>query len=63
MAKSTLKCRSATLTPEGGISTMWEDSKDNSVKYEIIINPETAEAYIDYSNWVKEQKLDKSQGV
>lgn len=51
-----LKCKSAMLTPDGGISTVWEDSKDTSVKYEIIIDPKTAEAYIDYSNWVKENE-------
>ena len=56
MSESTLKCNSATLTPDGGVSTMWEDSKDTSVKYEIIIDPKTAEAYIDYSNWVEENE-------
>lgn len=61
MSKSTLKCKSATLTPEGGISTMWEDSKDTSVKYEIIIDPDTAEAYIDYSNWVKENEKESEE--
>ena len=49
-----LKWKSATLTPDGGISTVWEDSKDPTKKYEIYIPPETAEAYIDYSNWTKE---------
>ena len=63
MSKSTLKCKSATLRPNGGISTMWEDSKDTTTKYEIIIDPETAQAYIDYSNWGEEQRLDKSQGM
>lgn len=48
-----LKCKSATLTPDGGISTVWEDSKDTNVKYEIIIDPKIAEAYIDYANLVK----------
>lgn len=56
MAKSTLKCKSATLTPNGGISTMWEDNKDPTKKYEISIPPETAEAFIDYSNWEKEKE-------
>lgn len=49
-----LKCKSATLTPNGGINTVWEDSKDPTKKYEICIPPETAEAYIDYSNWVED---------
>ena len=49
-----LKCKSAMLTPDGGISTVWEDSKDTNIKYEIIIDPETAKAYIDYANLVKE---------
>ena len=49
-----LRCKSATLTTEGGINTVWEDNKDPAKKYEICIPPETAEAYIDYSNWAKE---------
>ena len=49
-----LKCKSATLTPEGGINTVWEDNKDPTKKYEISIPPETAEAFIDYSNWAEE---------
>lgn len=49
-----LKCKSAMLTPDGGISTVWEDSKDTSFKYEIVIDPKIAQTYIDYSNWVKE---------
>lgn len=49
-----LKCKSATLTSEGGINTVWEDNKDPTKKYEISIPPETAEAFIDYSNWAKE---------
>ena len=56
MAKSTLKCKSATLTPDGGISTVWEDSRDITAKYEIIINPEIAECYIDYYNCAKENE-------
>ena len=56
MAKSTLKCKSATLTPDGGISTMWEDSRDATAKYEIIIDPKIAECYIDYYNWAKEKE-------
>ena len=51
-----LKCKSATLMPNGGINTVWEDSKDPTKKYEICIPPETAEAYIDYSNWAKENE-------
>ena len=56
MSKNTLRCKSATLRPDGGISTMWEDSKDTTTKYEIIIDPETAQAYIDYSNWEEENE-------
>lgn len=56
MAKSTLKCKSATLTPEGGINTVWEDIKDPTKKYEISIPPETAEAIIDYEEWAKEDE-------
>lgn len=32
-----LKCKSATLTAEGGINTVWEDDKDPAKKYEICI--------------------------
>lgn len=56
-----LKCKSATLTPNGGINTVWEDSKDPTRKYEICIPPETAEAYIDYSNWAKENKKESEE--
>ena len=49
-----LKCKSATLTSEGGINTVWEDGKDHTKKYEICFPPETAEAFVDYSNWAKE---------
>lgn len=59
MAKSTLKCKSATLTPDGGISTMWEDSRDVTAKYEIIINPEIAEYYINYYNCEKEKESEE----
>ena len=51
-----LKCKSATLTTDGGINTVWEDSKDETSKWEIVINPETAEALIDYAKWEKEIK-------
>ena len=44
-----LKCKSATLTIDGGINTVWEDSKDETSKWEIVIEPETAEALIDYA--------------
>ena len=54
-----LKCKSATLTTDGGISTMWEDSKDETSKWEIVIEPETAEALIDYAKWGKEIKKDE----
>ena len=56
MAKCTLKCKSATLTPDGGINTVWEDSKDSTKKYEISIPPETAEAIVDYEDFVKENE-------
>ena len=49
-----LKCKSATLTIDGGISTVWEDSKDETSKWELVIEPETAEALIDYAKWGKE---------
>ena len=50
-----LKCKGATLTTDGGISTMWEDSKDETSKWELVIEPETAEAFIDYAKWRKEK--------
>lgn len=50
-----LKCKSATLTTDGGISTVWEDSKDETSKWEIVIDPETAETLIDYTKWRKEK--------
>ena len=56
MAKSTLKCKSATLTPDGGINTVWEDSKDPTRKYEISIPPKTAEAIVDYEDFVIEDE-------
>ena len=40
-----LVCKSASLSPDGGIKTVWEDSKDLSKKYEIIIPPEIAEVF------------------
>ena len=51
-----LKCKSATLTSKGGINTVWEDDKDPTKKYEICFPPETAEAFVDYSNWTKESE-------
>ena len=54
-----LKCKSATLTTEGGISMVWEDSKDETLKWELVIEPETAEALIDYAKWEKEIKKDE----
>ena len=54
-----LKCKSATLTIDGGINTVWEDSKDETSKWEIVIEPETAEALIDYAKWGKEIKKDE----
>ena len=56
-----LKCKSATLTTDGGISTMWEDSKDETSKWEIVIEPETAEALIDYAKWEKENNEEESE--
>ena len=56
-----LKCKCATLTPEGGINTVWEDNKDPTKKYEICFPPEIAEAYIDYSNWVKENEKESEE--
>ena len=56
-----LKCKSATLTTDGGISTMWEDSKDETSKWEIVIEPETAEALIDYVKWEKENNEGESE--
>ncbi len=54
-----LKCKSATLTIDGGINTVWEDNKDPTKKYEICIPSETAEALIDYEKWGKEIKKDE----
>lgn len=51
-----LKCKSATLTPKGGVNTVWEDNKDPTKKYEICIPPETAEAFVNYPNRVKENE-------
>lgn len=56
-----LKCKSATLRPNGGISTIWEDSKDTTITYEIIISPEAAQAYIDYSDCVEEYNEEESE--
>lgn len=56
-----LKCKSATLTTDGGISTMWEDSKDETSKWELVIEPETAEAFIDYAKWEKENNEEESE--
>lgn len=56
-----LKCKSATLTTDGGINTVWEDSKDETSKWELVIEPETAEALIDYAKWEKENNEEKSE--
>ena len=56
-----LKCKSATLTVDGGISTVWEDSKDETSKWELVIEPETAEALIDYAKWEKENNEEESE--
>lgn len=55
MSKNTLKCKSATLRPNGGISTMWEDSRDTTTKYEIVIDPDEVERFIDDYNCEKEE--------
>ena len=51
-----MKCKSAVFTPEGGIKTVWEDTKDPLKKYEIEIPPATAEGWIDYDNFPKSHK-------
>ena len=56
-----LKCKSATLTIDGGINTVWEDSKDATSKWELVIEPETAEALIDYAKWEKEYNEEESE--
>ena len=56
-----LKCKSATLTIDGGINTVWEDSKDETSKWELVIEPETAEALIDYAKWGKENNEKESE--
>lgn len=56
-----LKCKSATLTTKGGINTVWEDDKDHTKKYEICFPPETAEAFVNYSNCVKEHNEKESE--
>ena len=56
-----LKCKSATLTADGGINTVWEDSKDETSKWELVIEPETAEALIDYVKWEKENNEGESE--
>ena len=56
-----LKCKSATLTVDGGINMVWEDSKDETSKWELVIEPETAEAFIDYAKWGKEHNEKESE--
>lgn len=56
-----LKCKSATLTTKGGINTVWEDDKDPTKKYEICFPPETAEAFVNYSNWVEENEKESEE--
>ena len=56
-----LKCKSATLTIDGGINTVWEDSKNETSKWELVIEPETAEALIDYAKWGKEHNEEESE--
>ena len=54
-----LKCKGATLTIDGGINTVWEDSKDETSKWELVIEPETAEAFIGYVKRAEEIKKDE----
>lgn len=57
-----LKCKSATLTTDGGVNMVWEDSKDKTSEWEIVIEPEGAETLIDYyrlAKWGKEIKKDE----
>ena len=56
-----LKCKSATLTTDGGINTVWEDSKDETSKWEIVIEPETAEAFIGYVKRAEEHNEEESE--
>ena len=56
-----LKCKSATLTTDGGVNTVWEDSKDETSKWEIVIKPVTAEALIDYVKWENENNEGESE--
>ena len=57
-----LKCKSATLTTDGGISMVWEDLKDETSKWEIVIEPETAKAFVEYENWKKEKMRIREKG-
>ena len=57
-----LKCKSATLTTDGGISTVWEDSKDETSKWELVIEPETAETFIGYVKRREEHNKEESEG-
>ena len=60
-----LKCKSATLTTDGGVNTVWEDSKDETSKWEIVIESENAETLIDYyrlAKWEKENNEEESEG-
>lgn len=56
-----LKCKSATLTTDGGISTVWEDSRDETSKWELVIKPENVEVSIDYAKWGKEHNEEESE--
>lgn len=59
-----LKCKSATLTTDGGVNTVWEDSKDETSKWEIVIEPETAETFVDYyrlAKWGKKHNEEESE--
>ena len=56
-----LKCKSATLTTDGGINTVWEDSKDETSKWRLVIEPETAEAFIGYVKREKENNEKESE--
>lgn len=48
------KCKSAVLTPEGGIKTVWEDTECITERYEIEIPPADAEGIINYDKFIRE---------
>lgn len=56
-----VKCKSAVLTPEGGVKTLWEDTENPHEKYEIEIPPADAEGIIDYDRFIREAKNKKKK--